>query len=254
VNHHISQILERAVVMGSAAVDRFGLEFGIFNGDEPERPSQWPNMDRFGDSWAVRATVLPTNGLEVQVSRAKVFSPEHRPGGASDNWKWSASLRWDRAPLYGLIEWARASEFDGVFVFRTLLAEGAATVGPQRLYLRIENTDRPEEVRLLDPFRSQRPHLDNSILGISRWTIATVGYSLDGPHWKRLAARPLAEVSFAHVRDITGGVFDPADFYGSARVWSLTVGLRIDAGMSGHRMGRYGVLESASPNSPSHLH
>ena len=35
--------------------------------------------------------------------------------------------------------------------------------------------------------------------------------------------------------------FDPAQFYGSNRIWSLSVGAKLAFGMSHMRMGRYGV-------------
>jgi hypothetical protein len=252
VNHHISQILERAVVLGSIAVGRVGLEAAAFNGDEPERPNQWPNVDRFGDSWSARVTVLPVDGVETQVSLARVASPEHRPGAASEQWKWSASARLERSlgrtPVYGLIEWARTSELEGFFVFHSVLVETAVTRGRHRPYVRIERTERPEEQRMVDPFRSQRPHLENSILGITRWTIATAGYTFAGPG-RRVRLWPFAELSHAGVTNITGGVFDPALFYGRDTIWSFTLGLRLDAGMMGHRMGRY-----ATPATTAHAH
>lgn len=250
VNHHFSQILERAVLQASAGAGPVSLDLATFNGDEPERPDQWPNLDRFGDSWAARLTVAPRPGIEAQVSRARVHSPEHRQGAAGDNWKWSISARWDhpvgRTPLYGLLEWAHTSELDGFFVFHSVLLEGAATVGRHRPYARLERTERPEEQRLLDLFRAQRPHLENSILGITRWTIATAGYTLAGPG-RTVRLWPFVELSHAQVTSITGAVFAPDDFYGRSTIWSATLGLRLDAGMLGHRMGRYGVL-SESPH------
>ena len=39
---------------------RVTLELGLFNGDEPERPDQWPLIaGRFGDSWSGRLTAAP---------------------------------------------------------------------------------------------------------------------------------------------------------------------------------------------------
>jgi hypothetical protein len=255
VNHHLSQILERAVLQVSAGAGPLVAEATLFNGDEPERPSQWPNWSRFGDSWAARVTLLPRTGVEAQVSHAVVASPEHRPGAASDQHKWSASLRWDRPvrriPVYGLIEWARTSELDGFFVFHSLLAEVAVRPGRHGAYYRLERTERPEEQRLLDPFRAQRPHLENTILGITRWTVHTAGYVWTAPRTGRLAVRPFAEASLAGVTSITGGVFDPVGFYGRDTIWSLTVGARFELGsgrragvddLAAHRMGRYGVL------------
>lgn len=244
VNHHFSQILERALLQASVGAGPVSLELATFNGDEPERPSQWPNLDRFGDSWSVRVTAVPRAGTELQVSHAKVHSPEHRPGAAADQRKWSASARWDREvggrPVYGLVEWARTSELDGFFVFHSVLLEGAATLGRHRPYARLERTERPEEQRLLDPFRTQRPHLENSILGITRWTVATIGYTVAGPG-RRVRLWPFVEFSRAGVTSVTGAVFVPDDFYGRSTIWSATLGLRLDAGLLGHRMGRYGV-------------
>jgi len=258
VNHHLSQILERALILAGARAGQFVAEVATFNGDEPEYPSQWPNMERFGDSWSARVTWLPLDGVESQVSVANVASPEHREGAGSEQWKWDASVRWDRplggTPVYGLVEWARTSELDGVFVYSSWLLEGSARLGNHRPYVRFEWTERPEEQRLLDPFRSQRPHLDNSILGITRWSVYTAGYTLAGPRWRRLQLMPLLELSYARVTEITTGVFDPESFYGRSWIWSATIGMRLDAGLTGHRMGRYGVLSDAPTPLPVHTH
>jgi hypothetical protein len=48
--------------------------------------------------------------------------------------------------------------------------------GRHRPYFRLERTERPEDMRTIDPFRSVRPHLENSILGTTRWTLLTLGY------------------------------------------------------------------------------
>ena len=251
VNHHFSQILERAVIQAGVGAGPVTLEVGVFNGDEPERPSQWPNLERLGDSWAARFTVVPLASLETQVSHARVHSPEHRLGAAGDQRKWSVSARWDDTRRYGLIEWARTSELNNFFVFTSLLVEGAAKLGRHHPYARLEQTERPEEQRVLDPFRSQRPHIENAILGITRWSIVTGGYRLSGPaSWGgRLRWWPFAELSLARVTLVTGSLFDPDGFYGRSTLWSATLGLRLDAGLVQHRMGRYGVF---SPTSHSH--
>ncbi|HEX3233785.1 MAG TPA: hypothetical protein VHR41_06285 [Gemmatimonadales bacterium] len=81
VNHHLSQILERAVAIAGVRTRTVAGELGLFNGDEPERPGQWPRVGhRFGDSWSARLTFFPLERLEVQGSHAQVHSPEHRPG------------------------------------------------------------------------------------------------------------------------------------------------------------------------------
>lgn len=247
VNHHYAQVLERAVAYAGVGTRRVDVEAALFNGDEPEKPSQWPRIaGRFGDSWSVRLTVRPTQGLEVQGSRAKIHSPEHRPGAGSDQFKWSTSLRWEKAGGYGLVEWARNSELDGFFVFQSFLAEGAVILGRHRAYSRLERTDRPEDQRTADPFRSVRPHIENSIIGITRWTVLTLGDVVTVGSGAPVSWQPFGEVSYGRVTKVGGGVFDPATFYGRNSFWALSLGLRISRGMAGHRMGRYGV----SPMSP----
>jgi hypothetical protein len=246
VNHHLSQILERAVVIAALRTGLASVEVGLFNGDEPERPGQWPNISRFGDSWSARGSVTPDEGLELQVSHARVHSPEHRPGAGTDQGKWSLSARWSRLvgdhPVYGLVEWARTSEAGGLFVFESVLAEGAWSAGRHRLQYRFERTGRPEEERI-GRFRTRRPHLDNSILGSARWTMHTLGYEIDALRGKHIRVRPVVEISAGGVAKVGGGVFDPETVYGADRFWSVAVGVRIGAGMETHRMGRYGAME-----------
>jgi hypothetical protein len=248
VNHHLAQILERAVVIAGITGGPIVLEAGLFNGDEPERPGQWPNVSRFGDSWSGRLTVLPMRELELQGSYAHVHSPEHRPGAGSDQHKWSVSGRWEGVvrtyPVYGLVEWARTSEADGLFVFHSFLAEGAWTARRSRLHYRFERTERPEEERTLDPVHSVRPHVENSIQGTTRWTIHTLGYGFRLDPMARLQAVPFAEVSYGRIADVGGGLFDARRFYGGSSFWSLGIGVRLNAGMRLHRMGRYGVAEN----------
>lgn len=258
VNHHMAQILERAVAIAGIRTGPAMLELGLFNGDEPEKPGQWPRVGRFGDSWSGRLTLWPIPRLEVQGSHAEVHSPEHRPGSGTDQSKWSVSARWDgkvsEFPLYGLVEWARTSEAEGFFIFHSVLAEGAWTGGSNRLHYRFERTERPEEERVT-PTRSRRPHLENSIIGITRWTIHTLGYTFVGlPAWQSARAEPLVEFSFGRIRSTSGGVFDPGSFYGKTSFWSVSAGVRLSLGMRMHRMGRYGVAQSTAADSKGEHH
>jgi hypothetical protein len=249
VNHHWSQILERAVVAGQAAWRWIMLEGALFNGDEPETPSSWPNLDRFGDSWSLRGTVEPGRGVEVQVSRASVHSPEHRAGAGLDQDKWSASLRAEglvgARHAYGLVEWARTDEASGAFRFESWLGEGAISLGRARPYMRLESTVRPEEERT-SAFRSRRPHLENSILGASRWTSFTGGVSVELLGGDRISVAPLAEGTIGKISKHGEGLFQVADWYSRAGFWTLTIGLRASYGMRGHRMGRYGLAEASA--------
>lgn len=252
VNHHLAQILERAVVIGQIDRGPVTLEGALFNGDEPERAGQWPLLRsegrwRFGDSRAARLTVRPVPALELQGSLAAVFSPEHRAGAGGMARKRSLSLRWhDRSPRtdrYLLVETARTSELDDTFIFRSLLAEASGRRDRVRAGYRFERTDRPEEERLEDPFRSRRPHLENSILGIGRWTLhtATLAVDLTSPTGAAQVT-PFVEVTWGRVEKVDAGVFDPVRLYGGTRFQQLTAGLRLGWRMRDHRMGRYGVL------------
>jgi hypothetical protein len=252
MNHHLAQILERAVAIVGIGARRVLLEGALYNGDEPERPSQWPAWDRFGDSWAARITLAPWRDLELQASAAGVHSPEHRPGAGPGQDKRSASARWerrtDRRRTYALIEWAHTTEAGGAFDFSSVLAEGEVRRGSHRGYARLERTERPEEERFVDPFRSLRPHLDDAILGITRWTVVTVGYGFrlrPGP--LGIVTEPIAEISAGSVVETTGSIFDPAAFYGRDSFWSLTLAVRVSRGLERHRMGRYGVSPAPGP-------
>ena len=249
VNHHLAQILERAVVIAGVRAGPLILEGGLFNGDEPERPGDWPKLNRFGDSWSGRLTLLPVRNLELQGSYARVHSPEHRVGSGTDQQKWSVAGRWDGevngGPFYGLAEWVRTSEADGFFILHGVLAEGAWSPARSRLHFRFERTERPEEERTLDPFRSVRPHSENSIQGVTRWTIHTLGYGfqLSRPAAK-LSGIPFLEVSYGRISKVGGGVFDIGTFYGKTSFWSFSAGIRLNIGPAMHRMGRYGVAQN----------
>jgi len=259
VNHHLAQILERAVAIAAVRAGPVRAELGLFNGDEPERPGQWPRVGgRFGDSWAVRLTGEPLEGIELQGSHARVHSPEHRPGAGTDQSKWSLSALWARpvngVPVHALVEWARTSEADGFFVFHSFLAEGAWSPGRHRLHYRFERTARPEEERV-SQFRSLRPHLENSILGITRWTVHTLGYGIGLGRVAGVSVQPLAELSLGSITKVGGGLFQVDELYGRSDFWTLSVGVRLGAGAPMPRMGRYGAARGTrrgAGNAPQH--
>jgi len=248
VNHHWAQVLERAVLLGQLRHRWVTVEGSLFNGDEPESPDQWPKLDRLGDSWALRVSLTPLAGVEGQVSRARVESPEHRPGAGLEHRQWSASARLERRvagrAVYGLVEWARTTVGPDIFRFSSVLGEGAIRLGRIRPYYRFERTERPEEERT-SAFRSRRPLLENSILGTSRWTTHTAGLGLERPGSGRWSLEPTLEATVGHIAKAGPGLFQVADWYDSPRFWSLTVGVRLELGRDPHRMGRYGVLATA---------
>ncbi len=257
VNHHWSQVLERAVLIGGARMGALTLEGGLFNGDEPERYTQWPRWSRFGDSWSARAFARPRDGLELQASFANIRSPEHRGGAGLRHQKVSVSARFQRrvtlGELYALGEWAYNSE-GGFFKYYSGLAEVQLNRGAHRAYLRIERTDRPEETRISnDPFHSVRPHFENSNIGITRWTAVTAGYGMAlGPSALPVRIEGIGEAEYLHVTSITG-LFDPKTYWGRNDLWMISVALRVAAGARAHRMGRYGAAMDDAMQ-PTHEH
>jgi len=249
-NHHLAQVLERAVVIGAVTRGPVLLEAGLFNGDEPKGPASFADVGRFGDSWSARATLRPLTGLELQGSHAFLRSPERPDGHGLDQRKWSASARWggaDERQRYALVEWATTDESGAGapgFRFSSLLAEGSFLPGPFLLAGRVERSTRPEEERLADPFRVPRIPADFSLLGVTRWESATLHVGWLGPHASGLRLQPFVEAMLSHPSDAAPGpLFQAATFYGSSRIWTLSAGVRLEAGMSHMRMGRYGVAD-----------
>jgi hypothetical protein len=249
INHHLAQILERAMVTGAVRVGPAMLEASTFGGDEPTSASSTPTLSRFGDSWSVRGTLLPLRGVEVQGSYARVASPEHVSGVGLDQWKRSVSARFasSSGSRYVLGEWARTIEYDDVrdvdvFAYETALIEGAAMLGLFGIAARLEQTERPEEERDTDPFRVPRPHSDLAIIGISRWRTATLALTFPSPTSGPVRGYPFLEVARMSVEGKDErSLFRPRTFYGARAPWMLTGGVRLRFGAPHARMGRYGV-------------
>jgi hypothetical protein len=255
VNHHLAQILERGLVMGAARLGPAIVEAGTFGGEEPVSPGSLPRASRFGDSWAVRGTLLPAAWAEVQGSYARVASPENPDGYGLDQRKRSVSARAisSDGARYVLVEWARTVEHDhnsglDAFGYESALLESALCVGPARVAVRLEQTERPEEGRLADPFRTPRPASDLSILGITRWRIATLHLEAPVVTRRTVAAVPFIELSRLAATPRGGpSLFDPERFYGTSHLVMLSAGLRLRVGAPHARMGRYGVAAVAGP-------
>lgn len=262
VNHHLAQILERVVAVGAVRYGPAIAEFGIFNGDEPVSPTEGPNWNRFGDSWSTRVTVLPLAGAELSLSRANVTSPEVRAGRGLDARKWSGVARFSRLRAeswrYLFAEWERTDELDrGVMSTRlsSVLAEGAYCRAGFVVAARAERTDRPEEERLLDPFRTPRPPIDLTSLGVSRWTTFTIALSPPPLRAGWFAGRPFVEVARARVTPGSPpGLFNAELRYGASRMWMVSAGFRLQAGVLHERMGRYGAADPEQPFGPKGTH
>ena len=130
-----------------------------------------------------------------------------------------------------------------------MLAETWAKYDRASGALRIERTERPDEQRQLDGFRVPIPSSDLSIAGRSRWTIITARIAASLSGGERLVIEPFAEVARARVTPtLRPSGFDPVQFYGSSRIWSVSVGAKLGFGMSHMRMGRYGVAVARQPS------
>lgn len=259
VNHHLAQILERAVLVGALRHRLAMLEAAIFNGDEPTGPSDQPNWSRFGDSWSTRGTLFPIAGLEVAASAARVASPENSLGGGLAHRKLATSIRFDRAEgdahrRYLLAEWARTDVGNRdrrPFHYTTALVEGELRSGALRTGLRLERTTRPEEQRLVNAYRTVVPATDESILGITRWEIVTATLGLVVGGGRSWGAEPFFEGAWLRPRaQVTPTFFRPELFYGADHLWTLSAGVRLRAGTPHRRMGRYGVAAEAA----GHVH
>jgi hypothetical protein len=249
LNHHLAQILERSLLAGAVRWESVMLEGGLFGGDEPSSPSALPRPGRFGDSWSVRVTAMPSAGAEVQASYARVTSPEQEQGFGLDQRKRSVSARLVSRDgrRYLLAEWARTIERDGdrgvdVFGYETALAEGAVSLGPVGLGLRLEQTERPEEDRLSDPFRTPRPAPDLAILGITRWRATTLAVTLPSVTQGVIRGYPFVELARFSARSrLATSIFSPEKFYGPRAPWMGSIGFRLRYGPPHARMGRYGA-------------
>jgi hypothetical protein len=253
VNHHLAQVLERAVAIAAVRAGEVILELGTFNGDEPVSPGDVPNRNRYWDSWSGRLTLVPFEQIELQSSYARVKSPENATGGGSDQRKKSASVRLEDAQHsgYALAEWARTAEYVGTtrsFEFTSWLLESEARIEFLRAGLRLERTERPDEERLQNPFRAPVPGTDLSILGRSRWTTLTGRVSLPVSIRKPIALETFIEVAQSRVSPtFRPAGFDPRQFYGSSRIWSISAGAKLSFGMQHMRMGRYGAARTETP-------
>lgn len=247
-NHHLSQILERLFVSGAVRLGPAVVEAGLFNGTEPVDPEDLGDVDKFGDSWSGRATLLPVPGLELQASYAEVTSPENPMGEGLDHEMWNASARFERESganrWYVLVEGGKTTEGLGnsdFFHYSTFLTETAVQRDGWRVAARYERTVRPEEERTVDLFRGVRPHTAVSILGTTRWDIASVQLARSLSLGK-LRLLPFVEAARLHATPQQEfPVVVPENFYGSDRLWSFSFGIRSTIGMWHDRMGRYGA-------------
>ena len=253
VNHHLSQVLERLLLIGGLRAGFITVEVGAFSGNEPLNVRDVGNPSRFADSWSARVTLRPQPEWELQASRAYVNSPEEPTGHDNDRRKFSASLRYQGrlkvAEVYGLAEWARSTIVSARGDYgptSSLLMEASAKLRPSSIGVRLERTERHEGMRE-GTYRAPWPPTDHFIIGTTVWSVASVRAQHD-TRWRSFALAPFVETSLSNVRSMDG-FFDARQFYGSNNIWTLSGGVRMDLGPTHDRMGRYGV---ALPPAPSH--
>lgn len=257
-NHHLSQIMERVQLVVAVRPARYvAVEAALFNGDEPLTPTTAPQWNRFSDSRAVRVTLWPVPTVELQSSATFLRSPEFVRAEGLDHAKASSSLRWtpDTSPLrYLLVEWARTEErarSRTIVAYGTGLIEWLLRDGAWSLAGRLEQTSRPEDERLLNPFRTTRPPNHLTVQGITRWRIGTLNVARQLPSWYHTHASLFAEVARAasspSLRPI---LVDPRAISGADDAWHLSVGVRAGIGAMAARVGRYGV---SSPPTASNV-
>ena len=148
----------------------------------PSSPDQWPH------GRAVRRLLVaagspacPVRGVELQASYAHVHSPEHRPGAGTDQDKWSLSGRWERPDR----RHTRSTDWSSGPGPRRPTGSSFSTASWPKVHGRpavtvsITGSSEPSGRRRsgIAQFRSLRPHLENSILGIDpldhpyRWLV-----------------------------------------------------------------------------------
>lgn len=253
INHHVSQLLERIVLIGAVRRGTVGAEFGLLNGDEPFGPWRMPRVERFGDSWSARVTWTPVSNVEAQVSHAHVDSPEWPVSVDWQHWKWHASVRWEEGDsgidgwAYALLEWGRTafgdSPLKAVYALPTLLGEAALRTYGWRLAIRFERTIRGEEERSVSIYRTPRPPLGFGIWNLTEWTGLTVNVSR-AFQTAPVRGSPFVEIAGFHTKANRVGLFTPEELYGTHRIAMISAGFRVTLGPLHPRMGRYGAAAS----------
>ena len=155
VGHHWldSTHITFGVVTGGVVLDTAAgavkLEASSFTGREPNQHRYDFDHPRM-DSWSVRATWNPTADLSMQVSRGHLVSPEQLEPD-EDQERTTASATYNRA----LSMWGRRGDAQATFAWGrdentgraatdAFLLDGAAELGDDTLFARVERVDKDE--------------------------------------------------------------------------------------------------------------
>lgn len=259
-NHHLSQVLERWVASLAYLTDAgFGIELGLFDGNEPDGPWDVSNIGSFGNSWSGRVSyrIGEAGGVaapwEISASHAQIRESHGHEGIVELTLLYNAALRHEAAygfgQLYGLAEASLSDpeEGDGYF---SLLGETQLGLGPRsahRPFYRIEYATRPEYTREgVEGDGFFRYDHDDHAIGATRWLINTAGYGVDLTSLP-LSARPFIEISHSRIGHERGPAsLEPEALFGGDSFWTLVAGVRVFLGGGPMRMGMYGVVDPMS--------
>lgn len=268
-NHHLSQVLERFTVNGAFLWKGWGLEAGIFGGQEPEDAYDFSNIESFGDSWSARLSRRfgdpgPFATWELSASFASIDEEHH--GEAETTELLNGAIRHARAHsfgrLYALVEGSRSNPEAGRGHW-SALGETQLSLGRgwrHQPYARVELATRPEYERQGAPgtagfFRYAHGAHET---GATRWVVTTLGYGYETSALP-VSVRPFVELQHNAVRAARGGI-DPRALYGDRSFWTVSAGARLYFGGGAMRMGSYGALDPMtaamrpSPSQAAHDH
>lgn len=240
-NHHLSQILERWVVMGAFLVNGWGFEASLFGGEEPEGPYDFSNIESFGNSWSARISRRfgDGDGPLAQWETSASFGRVKEAGEISN--LYNASVRYASDNLYSLAEasFSEPEDADGYF---SLLGEVQLGERRHQPYYRIEYSTRPEYPRDGTPGTDDFFRYDHHdpAEGATRWLINSVGYSYELSGFP-FSALPFIELQHNQVWHERGSA--PDVLFDDGSFWSASVGFRLFFGGRMARMGSYGILD-----------
>ncbi|HEX6746731.1 MAG TPA: hypothetical protein VF092_05495 [Longimicrobium sp.] len=247
-NHHLSQILERWLVMGQYLRGPWSVEASVFGGQEPDGPWDLGNLSSFGNSFSGRVMrrfggTGTTAPWELSASFGSVA--EEHAGTTERTRLYNGSIRHSGAHSFGgIYAMAEASvsdpgDGDG---FWSVLGETQVRIARHRPYYRIELATRPEYLRedVVGTEGFFRYDHDAHPVGASRWLISSLGYEFD-LSGGGVATRPFVEVQHNRVSRERGPV--PAALLDGENFWSVSAGFRLFFGGGPMRMGSYGALD-----------
>jgi len=249
-NHHLSQLLERWTLNAIYLRGAWGIEAGIFGGQEPDGPYDLSNIESFGDSYSARLTRRfggrgTGAAWEASASYGNVREVHHEEAERTS--LVNVALRHYRdyanGGLYALVEASRSEPHGEDEGYYSILGEGLFRVGMHRPYGRLEYATRPEYEREGAPgtqgfFRYDH---DAHAEGATRWLITSLGYEVDLPG-DVVTTRPFIEMQHNRVWEERGGI-DPKALFGTDSFFSISAGFRLFFGGGPMRMGSYGVLD-----------